>query len=44
MELALPGLTLIHQLCQTCQQLGHGRSGTHALMLAREELPKQWSL
>ena len=38
MGLALPGLTLVHQLYQTVQKLGHGRSGTHALMLALEEL------
>ena len=38
MGLALPGLTLVHQLYQTVQTLGHGRSGTHALMLAFEEL------
>jgi len=38
MELVLPGLTLVHQLYQTVQTLGHGRSGTHALMLALEEL------
>ena len=38
MGLALPGLTLAHQLYQTVQTLGHGRSGTHALMLALEEL------
>jgi 3-hydroxyisobutyrate dehydrogenase len=36
--LVLPGLTLVHQLYQTVQTLGHGRSGTHALMLALEEL------
>lgn len=38
MGLALPGLTLVHQLYQTVQQLGHGRSGTHALILALEQL------
>ena len=38
MGLALPGLTLVHQLYQTVQQLGHGRSGTHALILALEHL------
>ncbi len=36
--LVLPGLTLVHQLYQTVQTLGHGRSGTHALMLALEAL------
>jgi len=38
MGLVLPGLTLAHQLYQTVQTLGHGRSGTHALMLALEAL------
>jgi 3-hydroxyisobutyrate dehydrogenase len=38
MGLVLPGLTLVHQLYQTVQTLGHGRSGAHALMLALEEL------
>ena len=38
MGLVLPGLTLVHQLYQTVQQLGHGRSGTHALILALENL------
>ncbi len=40
MGLVLPGLTLVHELYQTVQTLGHGRSGTHALMLALEELAK----
>jgi 3-hydroxyisobutyrate dehydrogenase len=40
MGLVLPGLTLVHQLYQTVQTLGHGRSGTHALMLALEALAK----
>ena len=40
MGLVLPGLTLVHQLYQTVQTLGHGRSGTHALMLALEALCK----
>ena len=38
MGLVLPGLTLAYQLYQTVQTLGHGRSGTHALMLALEAL------
>ena len=38
MGIVLPGLTLVHQLYQTVQTLGHGRSGTHALMLALEKL------
>lgn len=40
MGLVLPGLALAHQLYQTVQTLGHGRSGTHALMLALEDLCK----
>jgi 3-hydroxyisobutyrate dehydrogenase len=38
MNLTLPGLTLVHGLYQRVQALRHGRSGTHALMLALEEL------
>src|SRR5262245_2726552 len=38
MGLVLPSLTLVHQLYQTVQTLGHGRSGTHALMTALEAL------
>ena len=38
MGLVLPGLTLVHQLYHRVIDLGHGRSGTHALMLALEEL------
>ena len=37
-QLTLPGLTLAHQLYERVQALGHGRSGTHALMLALEAL------
>lgn len=37
-QLTLPGLTLAHQLYEQVQSLGHGRSGTHALMLALEDL------
>ena len=40
MGLVLPGLTLVHQLYQTVHTLGHGRCGTHALMLALEDLSK----
>jgi 3-hydroxyisobutyrate dehydrogenase len=40
MKIVLPGLTLVHQLYQTVQTLGHGRSGTHALILALEDLCK----
>lgn len=39
-DLVLPGLMLVHQLYQTVQMLGHGRCGTHALMLALEDLCK----
>ena len=38
MGLVLPGLSLVHQLYLAVQAHGHGRSGTHALMLALEEL------
>jgi 3-hydroxyisobutyrate dehydrogenase len=38
MNLTLPGLTLAHQLYRTVIALGHGRSGTHALLLALEAL------
>ena len=38
MGLVLPGLTLVHQLYHRVINLGHGRSGTHALMLALEDL------
>jgi 3-hydroxyisobutyrate dehydrogenase len=38
MGLTLPGLALVHQLYQTVQTLGHGRSGTQALILALEAL------
>ena len=37
-QLTLPGLILAHQLYEQVQSLGHGRSGTHALMLALEAL------
>jgi 3-hydroxyisobutyrate dehydrogenase len=40
MGLVLPGLTLVHQLYHRVMDLGHGRSGTHALMLALEDLSK----
>jgi len=38
MNLPLPGLALVHQLYVTVQALGHGRKGTHALMLALEHM------
>ena len=38
MGLVLPGLALVHQFYLAVQAHGHGRSGTHALMLALEKL------
>jgi 3-hydroxyisobutyrate dehydrogenase len=38
MNLALPGLALVYQLYVAVQAQGHGRLGTHALMLALEQL------
>lgn len=38
MNLPLPGLALAHQLYVAVQALGHGRKGTHALMLAIEHI------
>ena len=38
--LVLPGLTLVQQLYRRVMDLGHGRSGTHALILALEDLAK----
>jgi 3-hydroxyisobutyrate dehydrogenase len=38
MKLALPGLALVHQLYVAVQAEGHGRLGTHALMLALERM------
>jgi len=38
MGLQLPGLKLAERLYTKLQQLGHGRSGTHALLLALEEM------
>jgi 3-hydroxyisobutyrate dehydrogenase len=38
MNLALPGLALAHQLYIAVQAQGYGRKGTHALMLALEQL------
>ena len=37
-ELVLPGVALAHRLYERVQALGHGRSGTQALMLALEDL------
>jgi 3-hydroxyisobutyrate dehydrogenase len=38
MGLALPGLALVHQLYRAVQAQGHGRCGTHALILGLETL------
>lgn len=38
MELRLPGLELARELYVRLQRLGHGRAGTHALMLALAEM------
>jgi 3-hydroxyisobutyrate dehydrogenase len=38
MQLSMPGLALVHQLYVAVQAQGHGRKGTHALMLALEHL------
>jgi len=40
MGLVLPGLALVHQLYLSVQAHGHGRCGTHALMLALETLSR----
>ncbi len=37
MHVRLPGLALVHEIYERVQALGHGRKGTHALMLALEE-------
>ena len=38
MGISLPGLSLVHQLYLATQAQGHGRLGTHALVLALEKL------
>jgi 3-hydroxyisobutyrate dehydrogenase len=38
MQLALPGLALVQQLYVAVEAQGHGRKGTHALVLALEHL------
>lgn len=38
MKIQLPGLELAYELYGKVRQLGHGRCGTHALMLALEEM------
>ncbi|MDH4097897.1 MAG: NAD(P)-dependent oxidoreductase [Nitrospira sp.] len=40
MGFTLPGLALAYELYRTVIALGHGRSGTHALLLALEELSR----
>jgi 3-hydroxyisobutyrate dehydrogenase len=40
MDLPLPGLALVHQLYTAVKAQGHGRAGTHALMLALEQLSR----
>ena len=40
MNLPLPGLALVHQLYVAVQAQGHGRAGTHALMLALERMSR----
>jgi len=38
LDLTLPGLALVHELYRTVIALGHGRSGTQAVLLALEEI------
>ena len=38
LDLALPGLALVHQLYTAVKALGHGRDGTQALILALKAL------
>lgn len=38
MNLSLPGLALVHQLYLAVEAQGHGKKGTHALMLALEKI------
>ena len=38
MEIALPGLALVHQLYVGLKAAGHGKSGTQALILALDNL------
>lgn len=38
MGISLPGLALVHQLYLAVQAQGHGKCGTHALMLALERM------
>ncbi len=41
MNLALPGLAIVHQLYKAVEAQGHGRMGTHALSLALEKMNGQ---
>jgi 3-hydroxyisobutyrate dehydrogenase len=41
MGLSLPGLDVAHRLYQTARKLGHGRSGTQALIVALESLSRE---
>lgn len=38
MNLNLPGLELAHKLYRHLQELGHGKKGTHSLILALEKM------
>jgi 3-hydroxyisobutyrate dehydrogenase len=38
MGISLPGLALVHQLYLAVKAQGHGRLGTHALLLALEKM------
>lgn len=38
LNLVLPGLALVHQLYKAVEAQGHGRKGTHALLLALEHM------
>ena len=40
MNIALPGLALVHQLYSIVRAQGHGRRGTQALMLALEDMSR----
>ncbi len=40
MKISLPGLALVHQLYVALKANGYGKKGTHALMLALEQLSK----
>ncbi len=40
MNITLPGLKLAHQLYLAVQEQGHGKKGTHALMLALEKISR----